>query len=361
LITTHGPSGGLDTEPQARDSDLQQRYADLGQEMITHTPRHAARAFIHPPGEPDVEAFDTSLPGRIRRYWLALRPSFFQASVMPVLAGTAWGATQSGSLNLTSALLAALCMVLGHGAANLVNDVQDDITGNDSANMDRIHPFSGGSRFIQNGVMSRRAMLDYALALLALAAILGLILLIRHGWDMVWFGAVLGGLLALYLVPPVRLGYRGLAEPLFALSFGVVPVLMAGWLQTGSIGPLTVLVSLPVAMWAASILLISGIPDRDADARTAKRTFVVLFGVERARILHKTMNAVAFGALLMLMVLGHLSIWGLIGAAVLLGLGLRSANSIDTGDRERMTAAIRITWGVHGLGCLWLTGWILLS
>ncbi|MFP4002273.1 MAG: prenyltransferase [Alphaproteobacteria bacterium] len=331
--------------------------------ITTTTPRStlAGSGYLRQPGEPEAEAFGSDLSGRIMRYWLAIRPPFLTASIMPVIVGTAWGAAQAGSLNAASALLALLCMVLGHSAGNLINDVHDDITGNDAVNTDRIYPFSGGSRFIQNGIMSRREMLIFALVLLALTAVPGLFLLARHGWGIAGFGAVLAGLLALHHVPPVKLSYRGFAETIIALTFGVVPVLMASWLQTGGWNGLTVLVSLPVAMWVANILLINEIPDRDADARTAKKTFVVLMGVERARVLHKAMNAVAFTACLMLVALGHLAVLGLIGAAILLGLGLRSANAIDIGDRDQMISAIKTTLGVHALGSLWLAGWIAVS
>lgn len=317
--------------------------------------------YLQQPGEPEAASFSASLSGQMRRYWLALRPPFFTASIMPVVVGTAWGAMQGASLSLLSAILATLCMVLGHGAGNLFNDVHDDITGNDAQNTDRIYPFSGGSRFIQNGVMSRRTMWIYGLVLLGLTTVPGLYLLVQHGWGIAGFGAVLFGLLVLHHVPPVKLSYRGFAELIIALSFGVVPVLMAIWLQSGALTWTGILVSVPVAMWVANILLINEIPDRDADARTGKKTFVVLFGAERSRALHKAANGTAFAACLLLAAMGYLSVWGLIGAAVLLGLGLRAANLIDGADRERLTGAIKTTIGVHALGSLWLTGWIVLS
>lgn len=320
----------------------------------------SARDLLYQPGEPDAGAFDDSLPGQIRRFWLATRPPLLTGAVMPVLVGTAWGAAQTGSMNLTSAVLAVLCLVLGQAAGNLINDIHDDLSGNDAANTDFIYPFTGGSRFIQNGVMDRRTMLIYALVLLGLAVFTGLILLVRHGWGVAGFGALLLGLLALYHLPPVQLGYRGVGEGIVALAFGIIPLGMASWLQGGSASGLTLLVALPVALWAVNLLVISEIPDRDADARSGKNTFVVLFGVEHARILHKAANATAFTACVLLAATGYLSVWGVMGAAVLLGLGLRSANMID-GDREAMATAIRITRAVHALGGLWLAGWIIMS
>jgi 1,4-dihydroxy-2-naphthoate octaprenyltransferase len=44
--------------------------------------------------------------------------------------------------------------LLTHAAVNVINDVADHHNGTDAANTARLFPFTGGSRFIQNGVLS---------------------------------------------------------------------------------------------------------------------------------------------------------------------------------------------------------------
>jgi len=60
---------------------------------------------------------------KARRLFLATRPKFLTASILPVLVGTAWGATVAGGLELGVALLALLATALVHCASNVINDV----------------------------------------------------------------------------------------------------------------------------------------------------------------------------------------------------------------------------------------------
>ena len=109
------------------------------------------------PLEPQYEDLAGDGLGRkARRLFLATRPKFLTASILPVLVGTAWGATVAGGLEFGVALLALLATALVHCASNVINDVGDEITGTDRDNVDRIYPYTGGSRFIQNRIMSPR-------------------------------------------------------------------------------------------------------------------------------------------------------------------------------------------------------------
>lgn len=316
---------------------------------------------LRQPGEPTPDQFGNTPVQRVLRLWLALRPPFFVASIMPVLVGTAWGAKLAGEVDILPAALALLCLVSGHGAANLLNDVHDDMSGNDRVNTGRIYPFSGGSRFIQNGIMGRREMTVLASALLVLTVPFGFWLLLLKGPGMIAFGLVLLLLLALHELPPLNLNYRGFAETIVALSFGVVPVAMASWLQAATVNWQVVLVSIPISMWIANVLLINEIPDRDADRATGKTTLVVLFGVKAAQRIYVAVNAVAFAACIAMVGLGFLNVWGLIGVAGLFGLSLAAARQIDGGDRKRLTKGIKTTLAIHAAGGFWLTGWIVLS
>lgn len=55
-----------------------------------------------------------------------MRPKFFPASVLPVLAGTAWGYMAAGQFDLSCFVLALLATVCVHAGANVLNDVGDD-------------------------------------------------------------------------------------------------------------------------------------------------------------------------------------------------------------------------------------------
>ena len=129
-----------------------------------------------------------SLGQTAKRLFNATRPKFFPASVLPVLAGTAWGFQAAGRFDLVVFLLALFATVCVHAACNVLNDVGDESGGTDRENEERIYPYTGGSRFIQAGIMSSSEMARLGISLLALAAIAGLALLLMKGIMVLYFG-----------------------------------------------------------------------------------------------------------------------------------------------------------------------------
>ena len=287
-----------------------------------------------------------------------MRPKFFPASVLPVLAGSAWGFMVAGQFDLSAFVLALLATVCVHAGANVLNDVGDDAGGTDRQNEDRIYPYTGGSRFIQAGIMSANGMARLGISLLAIAAIAGLILLLSKGAMVLWFG-IAGLLLAvLYSLGPVRLASIGLGEISVGIAFGVLPVTGAAWLQSGSLGVDVLLFSIPVSVWVTAILLINEVPDIAADGATGKRTLPVRFDLGGTSVIYFLLHAAGVAALVALALLGGFPAWAMIVPVLLLALAWQAARAIRTGiaDRPAMTRAIEMTLGIHTIGSIWLTG-----
>jgi 1,4-dihydroxy-2-naphthoate octaprenyltransferase len=120
---------------------------------------------------PSPEQFAGDSPAQVsKRLFNAMRPKFFPASVLPVLAGSAWGFMIAGQFDLPIFILALFATVCVHFGANVINDVGDDSGGTDRQNEERIYPYTGGSRFIQAGIMSSNAMAKLGISLLGLAS-----------------------------------------------------------------------------------------------------------------------------------------------------------------------------------------------
>ena len=115
------------------------------------------------------------------RWLAATRPAFLSLTLLGWLIGVA--ASHPPAALRGGLLLALLGAVLLHALANVVNDVADDANGGDAANTGRVFPFTGGSRLIQNGVLSARAMTGLAVALGAVLLGLGGLLLWWRGWP----------------------------------------------------------------------------------------------------------------------------------------------------------------------------------
>ena len=209
----------------------------------------------------------------------ATRPKFLVASAAPVLVGSALAYSTTGSFNLGLFILALLAIMALHCGANITNDYYDHISGNDWVNKNPT-PFSGGRRYIQEGILSARVTLLEALFFLTAGSAIGVIIVI---WTKSLFILILGliGLLGgfFYTAKPVQLGYRCLGELVIALLFGILPVYGAYYLQTEAIDTIPLLPAAIIAILIFLVILVNEFPDLKADAAVNKRTLVVIFGV----------------------------------------------------------------------------------
>jgi 1,4-dihydroxy-2-naphthoate octaprenyltransferase len=296
-----------------------------------------------------------------RRAFLATRPPFLVASAMPVMIGTAWASSAFHRFDGLLFALALVTTVLAHAAANVYNDVGDDVIGADAQNTGRIYPYTGGSRFIQTGLLSRTQMTRLALGLATAAMVLGVLLAALRGPGVVLLGAIGLALGLLYSLPGAQLSARGIGEAAVAISFGVLPVLGSVWLQAGSIDSGAVLVCLPVSAWAAAILIINEVPDIEADRRAQKRTLVVRTGAGGARWIYWLLTVAALAAGGAAIEIHTLPLWYGVAALALAGLGLRAASGITAqrSGRGRLKRSIELTLAIHGLGCVLLIAAIL--
>ena len=278
---------------------------------------------------------------------------FFTASVLPVVIGTVAGARYSGFLDLASFALALAAVVCVHAAANVFNDVCDAKSDTDQANVGRIHPFTGGSRFIQNGVMSGGEMSILAFTLFALGGLLGAILFALKGATVLLFGATGLALGVLYSLQPVQLAGRGLGEIAVGFGFGVLPVVGSAWLQTGALSGQAAILSLPLGFWIAAVLIANEVPDVEADAAAGKRTLVVRLGAARSKFLYIAVQVAALGSIGVGVWLGRLPAWGLVVPALLFVAAWVAAASVS-GSREALARAIKLTLAIHLVGGTWL-------
>lgn len=311
---------------------------------------------------PAREDFAGGSPAAVaKRLFHATRPKFFPASILPVVVGTAWGFQAAGSFDLAVFLLALLATVCVHAGSNVVNDVGDDSGGTDRQNDDRIYPYTGGSRFIQQEIMDARAMARLGTGLLVIAAIAGLVLFSLKGPIVLAFGVAGIVLGVVYSVGPVRLSGTGLGETAVAVAFGVLPVTGAAWLQSGTLDTAVVLYSIPVSMWVAAILLINEVPDIRADGDTGKRTLPVRLGLKMTSAFYLALHLIAVAIIGWLTYSGHLPLLAAAIPVVTLGLAVRASSAIRNGiaDRSAMTGAIESTLAIHTIGCIWLSGCVL--
>lgn len=278
---------------------------------------------------------------------------FFTASVLPVAVGTVAGARIAGAFDGAAFVVALAAVVFVHAAVNVFNDVCDSRSGGDRANVERIHPFTGGSRFIQNGVMDESEMSRLAFALLGAGVLLGGGLFVLKGWAVLVFGTIGIGLGFLYSWPPSHLAGRGIGEISVGIGFGLLPVVGSAWLQVGALAPEAVLLSVPLGCWIAAVLIANEVPDAASDAAAGKRTLVVRLGPGGTRSLYVVVQAAAVLSLGAGVGLGLVPAWGLAVPVALLGLAGVAAIGL-AGPRAVLARAVKLTLAIHFAGGLWL-------
>lgn len=182
-------------------------------------------------------------------------------------AGAAWSWTVFAAVALFGQLLQLYIVY-----ANDYADVESD-------RLNRTFtPFSGGSRVIVEGLLTRRAMGVAAVAAAALT--LAAAGAAAWAWDrpLLWgLGAAGLVLLWMYSYPPLRLSYTGGGELLQALGTAYVLPLFGFYALTGDCAfPWVLSFMLTGSHLACAVA--TALPDRDSDALSGKHTLAVRLG-----------------------------------------------------------------------------------
>jgi len=211
-----------------------------------------------------------------------MRAPFFQAVIVPSLLGTAIVWYRTGKFYWQYFLLATLAVVFINAGTNLTNDYFDHQSRSDDINREAT-PFSGGSRVIQENLISPGRIYRTSLIFFGLATLIGLYLTFARGLLVLVIGilGVLSGYF--YTASPIRIGYRGWGELVAGLNCGPLVVAGAYYVQAQTLSLEALFISIPVGLLIAAVLYINEFPDHACDKVAGKNTLIVTMGRERAR------------------------------------------------------------------------------
>jgi len=234
------------------------------------------------------------------------RAKFFASLVSSVLVGAAL-AWHDGSFHWGYLLLTLIGIVCINAGMNMSNDYFDHLSGNDEVNQE-LTPFSGGSRTIQEGVLSAKQVLIWSLLFTLISVTIGLYLVIARGWFVLWLG-IAGVLIALFTsAPPIKLNYRGHGLGELATFIGSGPLIVLGsyYVQAQRATWTALWTSVPVGLLGAALIWINEFPDYEADKAVGKNTLVVLLGKRRAVWGYAALLAAVYGVVVIGVALGFL-------------------------------------------------------
>ncbi len=244
------------------------------------------------------------------RIWLmAARPRTLPAAIAPVLVGSAaaWAWLDGNDFswgNFIAALIGAIFIQIG---TNLANDYSDAKRGADT--VDRLGPV----RVTAAGLVAPRRVLHATWVAFGVAGIAGLYLVTQVGPEILAIGILSIAAGVLYTGGPKPYGYEGLGEVFVFVFFGLVAVNGSYYVQLEDLHALPVLLSIPIGLLSAAILVVNNVRDINTDRRAGKRTLAVRVGRERSRELYVAMIAIAYLMLPIALAAGDGSGWGMLG------------------------------------------------
>jgi 1,4-dihydroxy-2-naphthoate polyprenyltransferase len=208
-------------------------------------------------------------------YVLATRPAFLTITLLACGIGFAVSSYNRHPAIFTLGALATILALLGHAGANLINDYYDSLNGSDAANNDRIYPYTGGSRYIQEGLLTEARIKHLAAALFLAMTGGGLILCYLSTWYLLpagFFGALFGWG---YSASPLKLMARGIWGQIAVTACVGLVVTGAATIGDRSWSAAGLSAGLIFGLQGATVLFVNQIPDRTADRAAGKMTLAV--------------------------------------------------------------------------------------
>lgn len=217
---------------------------------------------------------------KIKVWGAQIRAPFLLLSILLCLIGGAVALNDGvfHGLNL------ALCMIgvtLAHVAVNLFNELSDHETGIDDHTEPT--PFSGGSKTLQRGLLSRGQVTAAAWGALLTALATGLYLAWSTGWVLLGF-MLAGGLASVFYTS--HLARWLLGELAAGLTLGSFVVLGTYYAQAGELNFPVILLSVLPGILTSLLLLLNEFPDVEADQAGGRRHMVIALGYRGAAILY---------------------------------------------------------------------------
>ncbi len=210
----------------------------------------------------------------------AMRLRTLPVSLAGVLFGVAM-AVADGGFKAVPALLCFLFALLAQIASNFANEYYDFKAGLDRVGRD------GPRRGVTEGDITPGAMKAATFATLGAACVTGCVLVALYGQ---WWMYVVGVLTALaviaYSAGPYPLSRNGLGEVAVVFFFGIIPVTLTYYLETGLMSAAVVAASAGIGLMGANVLIVNNYRDADDDAAVGKRTLAVKLGRNAVAVIY---------------------------------------------------------------------------
>lgn len=299
------------------------------------------------------------------------------ASIFPYLVGTLYALYRFDTFDGSAALLMLFSLLLIDMATTAVNNYQDYR----KAKLTEGYGYEVHNAVVAHG-LSRREALGTIAGLLVVAALLGILLVLRTGPLTLLVGMMAAAIGMMYSFGPASINRTPYGEAISGITMGFGIVFLVTYIHAGemvaslilrtghwslAVDPQEVLglilVSLPLVTGIANIMLANNLCDVEEDERNHRLTLVVAIGREKGLVLFKWLYIAGFAGTVAASIAGFLPLFGVILALSLVPI-LKNVATFAADPHKGRTFILAVkNFVLSALGLIavlavaWLAGW----
>jgi len=240
-------------------------------------------------------------------WWHLTRPHTLTASFAPVILGTMIALVlEQPTIDWLLFLALLIASMLIQAATNMFNEYYDYKRGLDNENSVGI-----GGTIVRHGV-TPKTILQIALALYAIAALLGIYICAMSSWWLAIIGLICMLIGYLYTGGPLPIAYTPFGELVSGAVMGMGIVLIAFYIQVNHVTLEAILLSVPSMILVGAIMLANNIRDIVGDEEGGRKTLAILVGRRNAIYILSIFFIVAYLWIVGLVIIEDISYWALV-------------------------------------------------
>lgn len=240
-----------------------------------------------------------------RIWWQLTRPHTLTAAFAPVFLGTMISLTY-GSIHFPLFLAMLIASILIQMATNMFNEYYDF-----KRELDTEDSIGIGGAIVRNGVKPK-TVLNLALALYGISILIGIYICMETSWLLAVVGLVAMLIGYLYTGGPYPIAYTPFGELVSGFVMGMLLILIAFYIQTGTVTGEAIMLSIPSMLLVAGIMMANNIRDIEQDTIGGRKTLAILVGRSNAITILALFFIISYVWILLLIPFGHLTPWALL-------------------------------------------------
>jgi 1,4-dihydroxy-2-naphthoate octaprenyltransferase len=252
-----------------------------------------------------------------RIWWQLTRPHTLTAAFAPVFLGTMIALTY-GEIHFPLFFAMLIASVFIQMATNMFNEYYDYKRG-----LDTEQSIGIGGTIVRNGVKPK-IVLNLAFMLYGISVLIGIYICMETSWILALVGVLSMMIGYFYTGGPYPIAYTPFGELFSGIVMGMLLILIAFYIQTGTVTTDAVLLSIPSMLLVAAIMLANNIRDLEGDKVGGRKTLAILVGRSNAITVLMLFFVISYSWIIALIIFGHLTPWALL---VFLS-GRKAANAV---------------------------------